>query len=319
MTGPQIVVVGSHAPGLFVRVQRIPLPGETVIGWDFHEPVDGGKGSNQAIAASRLGARTSFVGCLGVDRIGEEGEKWMLDAGVDLRFLYHTSSKASGVGFIILDEHNLPAMVTAMGANEDLSKAQVESALSNLQGASVMLTQFEIPPGVALHAARVARHYGMLAIVNPAPAADVPLKELSVADILTPNETEARVLLGYKPVDPVDPQRMVEGLLTQSGAGCVIITLGKEGIVAAGSVGSWNITPPEVDVVDTSGAGDVFCAGLAAGIVRGLGTRAASEWACQAATLSVTRPGTIPAFPYNWEVDEFIRMTQHPQEQTHNG
>jgi ribokinase len=309
LPSPQIVVVGSHAPGLFIRVKRIPYAGETVIGWDFQEPIDGGKGSNQAIAASRLGARTGFIGCVGLDRIAEQGEKWMSEAGIDLRFLYRHPSKASGVGFIILDVNNLPAMVTAMGANEDLTCAQVDAALGDLRDAKVLLTQFEIRPEVALHAARIARRYGMLAIVNPAPAVEVALADLSVADILIPNETEAEVLLGYNHTDRIDPQVMAERLLSRSRAGCVIITLGEEGIIGFDSQGTWRVVPPRVDVIDTSGAGDVFCAGLAAGLVRGLDTRLASEWACLAATLSVTRSGTIPAFPHAQEVEQFLRTT----------
>src|SRR5579864_4933309 len=95
----RIVVVGSHAPGLFIRVKHAPAPGETVLGWDYEEPVDGGKGSNQAIAAARLGARVSFVGCVGRDRIGDEGARWMREAGVDVAHLRRSETTASGIGF----------------------------------------------------------------------------------------------------------------------------------------------------------------------------------------------------------------------------
>src|SRR5215813_7735708 len=100
---PHVVVVGSHAPGLFIRVKRVPTPGETVIGWDFQEPMDGGKGSNQAIAAARLGAKVSFVGCIGCDRIGDEGARWLREAGVDVTYVRRSDSTASGVGVILLD------------------------------------------------------------------------------------------------------------------------------------------------------------------------------------------------------------------------
>jgi ribokinase len=113
--GAEIVVIGSHCPGLFIRVKRPPVPGETVIGWDFQEPIDGGKGSNQAIAASKLGGMVSFVGCVGQDRIGEEGARWMVEAGVDITFLKRSATTASGVGFILLDEQGVPAMVSGMG------------------------------------------------------------------------------------------------------------------------------------------------------------------------------------------------------------
>jgi len=298
----QIVVVGSHAPGLFVRVERIPLAGETVIGWDYQEPVDGGKGSNQAIAAAKLGVKTSFVGCLGKDRLGQEAAKWMRDVGVDISFTSYCDTRSTGVGFIILNKNGVPAMVTTMGANEELDSQQVDIALKSLRGAKVMLTQFEIRPEVALHASLVAKENQMTAIINPAPAAEIHPSRLSVADIVIPNETEAKLLLGYKPELEIDPIVMANELRNKSSVSCVIITLGDQGFVGFDQSGSWGGKAPEVDVVDTSGAGDVFCAAFAAGIARGWTYRLSSEWACQVAAFSVTRAGTIPAFPTMEEV-----------------
>jgi ribokinase len=310
----QIVVVGSHAPGIFVRVQRIPLAGETVIGWDFQEPVDGGKGSNQAIAAAKLGVRTSFVGCLGKDRLGQEAVKWMRDVGVDLSLTSFSDSHSTGVGFIILNEKGVPAMVTTMGANEELDNYHVDKALKSLGGAKVMLTQFEIPLEVALHAASVAKQNQMVAIINPAPAAELHPSKLSVADILIPNETEAKLLLNYKPDMEIDPSDLANELREQSGVSCVIITLGEKGFVGSEQSENWSGRAPEVDVVDTSGAGDVFCAAFAAGIVRGWTYRSASDWACQVAALSVTGAGTIPAFPTISEVENSPIIVTEVQE-----
>jgi len=299
---PELIVLGSHAPGLFLRVERIPAPGETVIGWDFKEPIDGGKGSNQAIAAARLGARTSFVGCVGQDRLGEEGEKWMRAEGVDLRFLLHSTAVNTGVGFIILDSRGVPAMVTSMGANAELTIEHVDFALSNLQSAKVLLTQFEIPVKVALHAAWVGQKFGMITIINPAPAVKVSCSEMQVADILVPNESEAKELLGIPQSSYRNPLEMAAELIEKSKSNCVIITMGEQGIVGMDSHNTWRAGPPPTEVVDTSGAGDVFCAALAVRILRGDTYKDASEWACKAAALSVTKPGTIPAFPYIQEV-----------------
>ncbi len=131
--GPRIVVIGSHAPGLLIHVQRVPVAGETVIGWDFDEPQDGGKGSNQAIASARLGMPTSFVGCIGKDRLGTEAAGWLKEEGVDLNYLYSSTSKSTGAGINILDESGVPAMVTSMGANAEVSCEQVETALRGLK------------------------------------------------------------------------------------------------------------------------------------------------------------------------------------------
>ncbi len=302
---PQIVVIGSHAPGLFVRVQRIPTAGETVLGWDLQEIKDGGKGSNQAIAAARLGVVASFVGCIGTDRLGAECEDWLREEEVEISHLYRSQSKGTGAGINIVDENGIPAMVTSLGANEELSCQQVETALEGLRGAKVMLTQFEILPEVALHAARIAHRYKMTTIVNPAPAFAVNLSHLEVADVLIPNDVEAKVLLGNDPQAQIELEILAQKLLTNTKAGTVLITAGPQGVVGADRSGTWRVLPPKVTVMDTSGAGDVFCAALAVGLIKGLDTRAASSWACLVATLSVTEVGTIASFPTAAEVDEF--------------
>jgi ribokinase len=286
-------------------VQRVPVAGETVIGWDFDEPKDGGKGSNQAIASARLGVLTSFVGCVGADRLGVECEGWLREEGIDLRYLFTSKSKSTGVGFIILNEGGVPAMITSMGANEELSCAQVEIALAGLSGAKVMLTQFEIRPEVALYSAKVAHDHHMISIVNPAPATKISLTKLEVADILIPNDREAKVLLGMHPEAKIDLEEVAMELMAGSKARCVIITAGERGILGVDDVGVWQAFPPNVKVMDTSGAGDVFCAAFAVGLTKGLTQRVASKWACQVAALSVTKKGTIPSFPSAAEADEF--------------
>lgn len=302
-----IIVVGSHAPGIFVRVKRIPKAGETVIGWDFHEPKDGGKGSNQAIAAALLGGKTSFVGCFGRDRIGDEGEKWLKEVGVDTTWLKRHQTVTSGVGFILLDEKGVPAMVTSMGANEEITKDFVEEALRSMPNAKVMLTQFEMPIDVALHAAKVAKELGMISIVNPGPAPERPVTGLDSASILIPNETEAQILLGQEPGDTYDAKKLAQYLKEKYNIPVVIITLGKDGVVGVDNEGFWKHDALKVDAVDTSGAGDVFCSALAVGIVNGNSIRDASSWACKVASLSVTKPGTIPSYPRLAEVNALLK------------
>ena len=299
----RIVVVGSHAPGILIRVKRIPVAGETVIGWDFLEPKDGGKGSNQAIAASLLGGSVSFVGCVGLDRIGEDGSRWMREVGVDTTWLHKHPTVSSGVGVTMLDTMGVPAMVTAMGANAELTRDQIENALQSIKGAKILLTQFEIPPELALFAAEIAANMGMITIINPAPAPDTVIANLEKVSVLLPNETEAQVLLGLPPGIHQDPLEMVATLRENTGARCVIITLGEKGAVGIDDDGVWLVEAPKVKVVDTSGAGDVFCAAFAVNLLDGQNIRLASHWACQAASLSVTKPGTIQSFPSIMEVE----------------
>ncbi len=292
-----IVVVGSHAPGLFLKVKRVPRVGETVIGWDFQEPIDGGKGSNQAIAAARLGAKTSFVGCVGSDRLGDAAIEWLQGANVDITWLKRHGTVASGIGFIMLAEDGVPAMVTSMGANAELTTEYIEQALNAFRSSRVMLVQFEIPVEVALHAASVARRLGMVSIVNPAPSPEEEIRGLDAASILVPNEAEAGALLGSAANAELTMKERAVLLRQKTGALAVIITLGSQGAVGVDQEGVWHSPAPDVDAVDTSGAGDVFCAALAVGLANGVKLRDASYWACQVAAISVTRPGTIPSFP----------------------
>ena len=302
---PEIVIAGSHAPGLFMRVKRPPIAGQTVIGWDYQEPVDGGKGSNQAIAAARLGGQVRFAGCLGQDRLGDQAIQWMEQEGIDTRYVRRSPTAATGIGFIMLDEHGVPAMVTSMGANAEFTETDVDRALEDLGPGQVLLTQFEIIPEISIYAARLACQKGVLAIVNPAPAPESLITGLDCADILVPNESEARQILGL-PLDfEIEAKEMASLVCRVTGVECVIITLGDQGVAGRDQEGSWWVKPIPVEVVDTSGAGDVFCAALAVGLARGKNVRAASEWACLAATLSVTRPGTIPSFPRQDEVERF--------------
>jgi len=303
----EIIVVGSHAPGIFMRVKRIPKAGETVIGWDFQEPKDGGKGSNQAIAAALLGGSTGFVGCLGRDRIGDEGETWMKEAGVNTTWVQRDTKVTSGVGFILLDENGIPAMVTSMGANQNLSKEYVEKAIKSMPSAKVMLTQFEISVEVALHAAKIAKQMGMISIVNPGPAPEKSVLGLDSASILIPNETEAQVLLGQEPGAKFDAEHLAKELKNKTGVPTIIITLGADGFIGLDNDGIWKASALRVEVVDTSGAGDVFCSALAVGITNGMTIREASNWACKVASLSVTKPGTIPSYPTFFEVNKFLK------------
>lgn len=303
---PEIIVVGSHAPGILIHTERIPVAGETVMGWGFEEPVDGGKGSNQAIAASRLGARTAFIGCVGKDRIGQQARELMDNSGVETRCLYEVNDTPTGCGFIILNRNGVPAMVSSDGANGILDEQMVCNGFECLGNPKVLLTQFEIRPEIAIYAARVARHNGSISIINPAPAANVNLKGLAVANILVPNETEAKTLLGLDLEVEVNGIDLAKDLKEKTGCEVVLVTLGEAGVAGMDDDGSWTVSSPKVIAVDTSGAGDVFCSALATGLVRGMTVRAATNWAVQVASLSVTRPGTIPSFPTYLEVEQYF-------------
>lgn len=303
---PEILVIGSHAPGILIHSNRIPHPGETVIGWGYEEPVDGGKGSNQAIATARLGAKTAFIGCVGNDRIGKIGRDLITNAGVDCQFLIESDTMSSGIGFIILNHDGIPAMVTAMGANSEVDEKMFLDAVNYYGIPKVVLTQFEIKPEVACTVAKIAQNLGIVSIINPAPAVDLDLQNFASADILVPNESEAKYFLGINLDEKTNPIDLATELRRKSGCKNVLVTLGEDGMAGVNEDGGWRIIPPKVNVIDTSGAGDVFCAALAVGLINGLNIRESSYFATQASCLSVTRPGTIPAFPTDKEVTAFI-------------
>ena len=295
---PRLIVVGSHAPGISVRVKRIPVAGETVIGWNLVEPVDGGKGTNQAVAASRLGLSTSFVGCIGLDRLGDDCENLLRSEGVNVDYLFRSASEGTGAGMILLDDNGVPAMVSTVGANGELNEQQIDAALKGLSGAEILLTQFEILPEAALYAARMARRYHMTTIVNPAPAVSIKLADMEAADYLIPNESEAKILLGADPDADLDTEIMAQSLLNLSNAGAVIITAGEQGIIGADRSGVWKWQPPETIVVDTSGAGDAFCAVFAVGLTKGMHHRAASIWASMVANIVCNQGRDDTIFSY---------------------
>jgi ribokinase len=308
---PELVVVGSHSPALVLQVERVPRAGETVNGWDYQEPVDGGKGSNQAIAAARLGAKVSFVGCVGEDRLGQAGTRYLTEAGVDITWLKRSPAATVG-GFVMVGPDGVPAIVAVLGANGDLTLQDVEQALGEMATPRLLLTQCEIRPPVALHAARLARARGWLTIINPAPAPDTGLLGLDQADVLTPNETEALALLG-RPLDDRCPgAQLAAELRSRSGARNVIVTLGAKGLAGCDAEGAWETAAPKARATDTTGAGDAFNGALVVALLRGQPLRAAAAWACLVATYSASQPGTIPNYPTRQQVAEFARQVGWP-------
>lgn len=301
---PELVVIGAHAPGVLVRVERLPSFGETILGLDYAEPLDGGKGSNQAIAAAKLGVATAFVGVVGRDRRGDEAIALLESYGVNVEHCTRSNDRATGAGVILLDPGGTPAMVTVPSANLELGATEVDRALASFPDARMALVQLEIVPQVALHALRGAKSRGLGTILNAAPAI-LQAGELTDAgiDVLVVNETEALALLEPHADEP-SGMSLARTIRDATGIDSVIVTLGASGIVGCDGNGVWELGATPVEAVDTSGAGDVFCAALAANLIAGADLRAASGFATVAAACSVTRPGTIEAFPTSADLTE---------------
>jgi ribokinase len=183
-----------------------------------------------------------------------------------------------------------------MGANADIQKNYLESAIKDLSSAKYLLTQFEIPPHLALHAAKLASSLGMTSIVNPAPAVDDPNLNYEGVSILIPNEIEAKILAGVPLDQEIDHGHLLTKIHQKLHVDTIIITLGENGVFVQSEGEIWSQKPPRTDVVDASGAGDQFCAALAVALNNEMDLKDACQWAMHAASISVTRKGTIPAF-----------------------
>ncbi len=294
-----IAVVGSYNIGLTIKTKRIPSTGETVLGNGYSEG-PGGKGSNQAIAARRLGGKVRFVGCVGRDRYGEEAlalwEEEEVDAGAVRRVDAHT-----GLAFIVVDDKGANAIAVDPGANSHLSPEGIELAKDAIRECGTLLTQLEIPKETAAAAARLVTGAGGKVILNPAPALQASDLDLSSVDIITPNESEFFVLTGT-----TDIARGAR-LLLSKGPTTVIVTLGEKGAHVTTADDSFRVPAPKVRCVDPTGAGDAFNGALAVALAEGEPIRSAVKFANYAGALTVTRDEVVPALPKRRELDEFMR------------
>lgn len=303
---PTIVLIGSYLVALVMDVDRIPVVGETVMARNFREAY-GGKGSDMAVQAARLGAPVTFVGCVGDDDFGRAFIKLMQDEGVNIDLLQSRSELATGAGFIIKGGGK-NIITIDIGANQLFSPDHVSEALAHMTPDSVVLIQLEIPLETALHAAQLGHQQQATVIFNPAPAQDMRNQDLSAIDIFTPNETEARVCLGLDPTDSTADVEIARQLLAL-GCRTVVMTLGERGslIVTADEVIEM---PPFAfaNIVDSNGAGDSFNASLATALLEGKSLPEAARFANAVAGLCCTRWDTVPSYHTRQEVEDFIKQ-----------
>ncbi len=306
---PNIVVVGSLNADLVVGVDRFPVSGETLRGRRF-DVFAGGKGGNQAAAAARLGGHVALVGQVGGDAYGPWLRGSLESAGVNVSYVSTDDAVSSGVALITTDAAGQNTIVVVAGANGTFGPERLAPAVTLLRQASVVLLQLEVPMATVERAAAEARAAGAVLLLDPAPAADVPDQLLTLASLVTPNESElaalaaAPVLDGPTPDDEID--RRAERLLDR-GAGGVLVKLGARGarLVTRSRRAAWPAFP--VEVVDTTAAGDAFGGGLAVALAGGAELDGAIRFACAAAALSVTRAGAQPSMPTTGEVERLLR------------
>jgi len=289
-----------------MRVQRLPSAGETLLGTGYR--VDhGGKGSNQAVACARLGAKVSFVAKIGKDAFGEMALGLYRDEEIDASHVTETDNTPTGVGFIIVEAVNGHNCITIdPGANELLTAADISQCDAVFDSPQVVLTQLEIPVAAAEAALLRGRGCGAMTILNPAPVRPLPSSVLQIVDVLTPNEVEARVLTGRSPDAPSEPEAVARELI-RTGIKQVVMTLGEKGALIVGASSSTHIPAVRVSALDTTGAGDAFNAGLAVALASGANLEAAVQFAVATGALAVTKGGVIPSLPHRDKVLPFYR------------
>lgn len=307
----QVVVVGSLTIDLTAGSERLPVAGETVLGTRF-AMVPGGKGNNQAIAAARQGASTAIVGRIGQDSFGDQVLAQLTADGVDSSGVERHPELATGIAHIRVDARGQNSIVMVPIANQSMDELASQAARGVIAGAKVLLTQLEIPIRATREALRIARHHGVLTILNPAPAADLGADTLSLVDILVPNEFEAATLTGEDAGTTEGAVRAASKLLS-SGCGAVLVTMGERGSVYLDSEGKMAIAAIPVDTVDTVAAGDAFCGGLAAGLARGEKREQALARATAAGALATTRSGATSSLPSASEVEELLARCGPPE------
>jgi ribokinase len=286
------VVVGSLNVDLVTRVERIPRPGETVMGGDL-AALPGGKGANQALAAARTGAATTLVGRVGDDAFGPRYRAELGRRGVDVSAVLDTPGVATGQAFICVSADGENSIVVVPGANARLSESDVDMSLP--PGDAVLLLQLELPLPVVRHAAqRAAAHRGRV-VLNASPVRPVPPELLRMADPLIVNRHEAGLIAALvagsgSAADGPDAATLADRLLAL-GVRSVVITLGRDGAYASTVDGSARVAAPPVEVVDTTGAGDVFAGTLAAHLSAGAPLLDAVQAAVHTATQCTTHPG----------------------------
>ncbi|MBZ9808321.1 ribokinase [Mesorhizobium sp. BR1-1-9] len=305
VAGKPIVILGVFVADTAYRAARQPRMGETILGTSFTLG-PGGKGSNQAVAAGKLGADVTFLTRLGVDPFADMAKRTWKDAGVK-NAVIDTPESYTGAAYIFVEEGTgNNAIIVSPGAAMLISPDDIEANAELIRGASVFVTQLEQPIEAALRALEIARGAGVTTILNPAPAARLPDRIYSFCDYLTPNETETEELTGMK-VASVDDARAAAGKLLEKGAGAVIVTLGEKGALLHSRDRSEHVAAVSAGpVVETTGAGDAFNGGLAAALSRGVEPLQAVRFACAVAGISVTRPGTAPSMPDLHEVEALL-------------
>ncbi len=304
VAGKKTVVFGSLNMDLVVRAPRLPRPGETLPATSF-ETVPGGKGANQAVAASRLGVETWMIGRVGDDPYGEALLENMRSAGVDVSGISYETGVSSGIALIAVEESGQNQIMIVPGANARVGATDVSVLSKSVRPGDVVLLQMEVPLAAVRTAAEAAASLGAVVVLDPAPAHDLTRELLGRVDILTPNEAEAEHLTGIR-VEGRSSAEAAARRLHAAGARQVLLKMGERGALWSVAGETWALPPFSVRAVDTVAAGDACNGAIAAALCAGLPEREALRWGMAAGALATTLPGAQSAMPGREMVERLL-------------
>ncbi|MDO1446908.1 ribokinase [Rhodocytophaga aerolata] len=298
----KIMVIGSSNTDMVIKAQKLPSPGETILGGEFHL-FPGGKGANQAVAAARLGGEVFFVARTGNDVFGKQAIEQFTKEGIHTRYIHTDPDHPSGVALIMVDEAGENIIAVAPGANAQLKQEDIDEAMREMETVDIVLLQLEIPLSTVHYAIKKLGELGKKVVLNPAPAQALPEELFKHLYLITPNETEAEILTGIR-VTEEETAAKAATALREKGVKQVVITLGPRGAFVLTDSCNKLIAAPKVQAIDTTAAGDIFNGALVVAIAQGQSLEDAVNFACRAAAISVTRLGAQASAPYLQELKQ---------------
>jgi len=300
MQSKKIVVVGSCNTDMVIKADRLPVPGETILGGTFFMN-PGGKGANQAVAASRMGGTVTLISKAGNDVFGKQSVMLYAAENIKTDYIYSDPKHPSGVALITVDSQGENCIVVASGANAFLTPSDIDKAAAEIESSDLVLMQLEIPIDTVEYVAEMANKKGIKVILNPAPARALSNNLLKHVDIIIPNRNEAEILSGIK-VSDIESAKQAADIISAKGVDIVVITLGSQGALIKENKDYLFVEAFKVDVLDTTAAGDTFCGAFCVGLSEGRSIPEAVRLAARAAAITVTRMGAQASIPYRSEL-----------------
>jgi ribokinase len=303
-----ILILGHHGRGTQkIKVPHIPVQGESIIALESKFLKDGGKGSHQAIVINRLGGKAVLIAKMAKDQRSAEAISWLEEENIDISNIIRGEFSFFGGGFILVDNTGNNTIISVPGIQSTLTYQEVQPLIDRNLKSKIFVTGFEIPVKTALEASKHVKEHGLVTILNPAPAPIDLHERLEYIDFIIPNETEAKLLTGYKSNERVDEEQLIHAIIEKYGCKSVVITCGNKGAIGYHEGQLAHVPGIQINAIDTIGAGDTFIGAFSLWINKGESFLEALQYANFAAAFSVSKEGSIASFPTQSELTDFIK------------